>query len=359
MKVAVVLGTRPEIIKMSPLIREFEKRGINQDIVHSGQHYDDNVSSIFFRELELEEPELYLDVGSGTQGEQTGKALMKLEKAFKELETDLVLVEGDTNTVLAGALAAVKMGVTVGHVEAGLRSYDYRMPEEYNRRLTDHSSHLLFAPTEENREILEGEDVWGDIYVTGNTVIDACIQNMKIAERKAEFDFEVPEEFVLLTAHRAENVDDPEVQQNFIEAFKKIHLPMIYPIHPRAEERFEMHGNLNELKEIEGMKLVPPQGYLEFLLLMKKSEYIMTDSGGIQEEATAPNIRKKVFVLRDSTERPEAVEAGYCTVVGTDSEDIIDGVESFQEEEWDPAGCPYGDGKAAEKIGDIIIDSYG
>jgi len=354
-KVAVVLGTRPEIIKMSPLIREFKKRGVDHDVVHSGQHYDDNVSNIFFRELELEEPELYLGVGSGSQGEQTGEALMKLEKAFKDLDTDLVLVQGDTNTVLAGALAAVKMGLTVGHIEAGLRSYDYRMPEEYNRRLADHSSHLLFAPTEVNRRILESEDVWGEIHVTGNTVIDACIQNLAIAEKKAELDFEVPEEFILLTAHRAENVDDPEVQENFIEAFKKIELPIIYPIHPRAEEMFKIHGNLKMLKEIDGMKLVPPQGYLEFLLLMKKSELIMTDSGGIQEEATAPNIRKKVFVLRDSTERPEAVDAGYCTVVGTDSDDIIDSVKNFQKEDWKPKECPYGDGKAAERIVDVII----
>ncbi|MFP4609114.1 MAG: non-hydrolyzing UDP-N-acetylglucosamine 2-epimerase [Candidatus Natronoplasma sp.] len=354
MKVAVVLGTRPEIIKMSPLIRELERRDIAHDVVHSGQHYDDEVSDIFFRELGLDEPDLYLGVGSGSQGEQTGKALMGLEKAFEELDTDVVLVEGDTNTVLAGALAAVKMGITVGHIEAGLRSYDYRMPEEYNRRLTDHSSHLLFAPTEESKEILEKEDVWGDIHVTGNTVIDACIQNMEIAERKAEFDFEIPENFVLLTAHRAENVDDPEVQENFIHAFEELDLPMIYPIHPRAEERFKLHGNFEKLKGLKNMKLVPPQGYLEFLLLMKRSEFIMTDSGGIQEEATAPNIKKKVFVLRESTERPEAVEAGYCEVVGTGKDDIVKSVAEFEKKEWNPDKCPYGDGRAAEKIVDVI-----
>lgn len=355
MNVGVVLGTRPEIIKMSPLIRELESRGIKHDIIHSGQHYDEEVSDIFFQELELDEPDHYLGVGSGSQGEQTGKALIKLEETFRELDTDIVLVQGDTNTVLAGALAGVKMGLTVGHVEAGLRSYDYRMPEEYNRRLTDHSSHLLFAPTAESKRKLVSESVWGDIYVTGNTVIDACMQNMEIAERKASFDFEIPEHFVLVTAHRAENVDDPEVQKNFIRAFEDIDIPMIYPIHPRAEERFKTEKNLEELSEMENMNLVPPQGYLEFLVLMKRSEFILTDSGGIQEEATAPNIKKKVFVLRESTERPEAVEARYCEVVGTEAEDIIESVRDHDTETWDPEECPYGDGKAAEKIVDVLV----
>ncbi len=354
MKVSVVLGTRPEIIKMSPLIRELEKRDVDFNVVHSGQHYDDEVSGIFFRQLELDEPDRYLSVGSGSQGEQTGRALMKLEKAFQELGTEIVLVQGDTNTVLAGALAGVKMGLTVGHVEAGLRSYDYRMPEEYNRRLADHSSHLLFAPTEECSETLKNESVWGDIHITGNTVIDACIQNMDIAEKNADLSFEVPEKFVLVTAHRAENVDDPNVQENFIETFRAMDIPMIYPIHPRAEERFKMNDNLKRLKDIENMKLVPPQGYLEFLLLMKESEFIITDSGGIQEEATAPNIRKKVLVLRESTERPEAVEAGYCTVVGTKKEKMIKEIEDLKKEAWSPDKSPYGNGKAAEKIVDIL-----
>ncbi|MBS3817570.1 MAG: UDP-N-acetylglucosamine 2-epimerase (non-hydrolyzing) [Candidatus Thermoplasmatota archaeon] len=354
MKIAVVLGTRPEIIKMSPLIRQLENSELEYDMIHTGQHYDEEVSGIFFDQLEISRPDKYLGVGSGSQAEQTGEAMIELERAFQKLDTELVLVEGDTNTVLAGALAGIKMGLEVGHIEAGLRSYDYRMPEEYNRRLTDHSSNLLFAPTEKSKEILKGEDIWGDVFVTGNTVIDACIQNMEIAEQKADFDFELPEKFVLLTAHRAENVDDPKVQENFIETFEEIRYPMIYPIHPRAEEQFKEHGNLKRLEGVEGMKLVPPQGYLEFLMLMKRCEFIMTDSGGIQEEATAPNIRKKVFVLRRSTERPEAVEAGYSTVVGTEKEKILEEVKSFDEENWDPEGCPYGDGNASKKIVEIL-----
>ncbi len=354
MSVGVVVGTRPEIIKMSPVIRELEHRGSEYSIIHTGQHYDEEVSGIFFKQLEISEPDRFLGVGSGSQAEQTGNALIELEKAFLELDVDSVLVQGDTNTVLAGALAGIKLDLDVGHVEAGLRSYDYRMPEEYNRRLTDHSSNLLFAPTEENKEILENENVWGEIYVTGNTVIDACIQNMEIAERKASLSFDVPERFALLTAHRAENVDDPEVQDDFIEAFESIDVPIIYPIHPRAEKMFEEYGNLDRLEALDDMHLIPPQGYLEFLVLMKRCEFIMTDSGGIQEEATAPNIRKKVFVLRRSTERLEAVESGYATVVGTRKEKILEEIENFHQNDWHPDGCPYGGGKAAEMIVDVL-----
>jgi len=350
----IVVGTRPEIIKMSPVIREMDKKGLEYYVIHTGQHYDDEVSGVFFRELELEKPDRYLNIGSGTQGEQTGKALIKLEKTFQRLDMDTVLVQGDTNSVLAGALAGIKMGLEVGHIEAGLRSYDYRMPEEYNRRLADHASSILFAPTEKNKDILKKEDVWGDIFVTGNTVIDACIQNLDLAESKASFDFEVPEDFVLVTAHRAENVDDPVVLKNYTEVFEELEYPIIYPIHPRAEKMFEKHGLSDRLKKNEDVKLVPPQGYFEFLLLMKKSRFILTDSGGIQEEATAPGIKKKVFVLRESTERPEAVEAGYCTVVGTEKDKILSAVEEHEEKSWDPRPSPYGDGRAAEKIVDII-----
>ncbi|MFW6176455.1 MAG: non-hydrolyzing UDP-N-acetylglucosamine 2-epimerase [Thermoplasmatota archaeon] len=354
MSVAVVVGTRPEIIKMSPIIRELDHRELDYKIIHSGQHYDHEVSDIFFQELNLPEPNRYLGVGSGTQGEQTGNALIKLEKAFDDFEIDTVLVQGDTNTVLAGSLAGVKMDLDVGHVEAGLRSYDYRMPEEYNRRLADHASSLLFAPTEESAEILRGENVWGDIFVTGNSVIDACLQNMKIAEEKASFDFEIPDEYVLITAHRAENVDDKGIQKEFIKVFEQIDEQMVYPIHPRSVKMFKKHDLYEELENIEGMNLVKPQGYLEFLLLMKDSKYILTDSGGIQEEASAPNIQKKVFVLRKSTERPEAVDAGFAELVGTDSDKILSCIDDFDMEGWNPGKSPYGDGTTAEQIVEII-----
>jgi len=353
-RVGVVIGTRPEIIKMSPVIRELEKKDLEYDVIHTGQHYDEEVSGIFFEELEIAKPDRYLDIGSGSQAEQTGKAMIELEKTYEDFDTDIVLVQGDTNTVLAGALAAIKMGIEVGHIEAGLRSYDYRMPEEYNRRLTDHASSVLFAPTENSKIILERENVWGNIFVTGNTVIDACVQNLKIAEDKAKLNFEVPDDFVLVTAHRAENVDDPEVLENYTEVFEELEFRVIYPIHPRAEKMFKKYGLFDRIKRNKDIYLIPPQGYFEFLLLMNRCNFILTDSGGIQEEATAPGIEKKVFVLRESTERPEAVEAGYCTVVGTDKEDILEAIKNFEEKNWDPDPSPYGDGKASEKIVNIL-----
>ncbi|MFO8109353.1 MAG: UDP-N-acetylglucosamine 2-epimerase (non-hydrolyzing) [Thermoplasmata archaeon] len=352
MRVAVVLGTRPEIIKMSPIIRELKDRGLDFHVIHTGQHYDHEISDIFFQELNLDAPDRYLGIGSGEQGEQTGKALIGLEKAYLKMKSELVLVQGDTNTVLAGALAGVKIGLKVGHVEAGLRSYDLRMPEEHNRRLTDHCSHFLFAPTEHSASILKEEKVWGNIHVTGNTVIDACIQNMEIAEEKAFVN--IPSEYVLITAHRSENVDDRSVLKQFIEVFENIPIPKVYPVHPRAEKMFKQTRLYERLKNIEGMYLIKPQGYLEFLMLMRNARYILTDSGGIQEEATSPNIKKKVFVLRESTERPEAVEAGFAEVVGTDSEDILKAIDRFEEKGWKPSTCPYGDGKAAKRIVDII-----
>ncbi len=356
MKIAVVVGTRPEIIKMSPVVRALAARDADHQLIHTGQHYDDYISDIFFKELELQRPNVHLAVGSGSQGEQTGKALMRLEDTFKKSGTELVLVQGDTNTVLAGALAAVKLGIKVGHVEAGLRSYDLRMPEEYNRRLTDHMSHLLFAPTEKSAEILREEKVMGDIHVTGNTVIDACMQNMELAEDKADFDFNTPGDFVLITAHRAENVDDRKVLKQLVEIFESIPRNKVYPIHPRAEKMFKKAGLYDRLKSIKGMYLVKPQGYFEFLILMKRAKYILTDSGGIQEEATAPNINLKVFVLRDSTERPEAVESGHAEIVGTDADTVLQAIDRFEQEKWKPGSCPYGDGKAAERIVDIILD---
>ncbi len=355
MKIAVVVGTRPEIIKMSPVVRALKDRDADFQLIHTGQHYDHYVSDIFFKELELQKPDVHLSIGSGSQAEQTGKALIRLEEAFKNYDVDLVLVQGDTNTVLAGALAGAKLGIKVGHVEAGLRSYDLRMPEEHNRRVTDHLADMLFAPTEESADILRGEKVMGAVHVTGNTVIDACIQNMELAEDKADLDFDTPGDFVLITAHRAENVDNRKVLKQLVEIFEGIPRKKVYPIHPRAEKMFKKTGLYEDLKSIKGMHVVKPQGYFEFLVLMKRAKYILTDSGGIQEEATAPNINRKVFVLRDSTERPEAIDSGHAEVVGTDPDNVLQAIDRFEENKWKGGRCPYGDGKAGQRIVDIIL----
>ncbi len=355
MDLSIVVGTRPEIVKMAPVIDELQKAGVAPFLIHSGQHHDREMSQVFLEELGVDAPDAFLNVPSGTHAQQTGEALVDLESAFISVEPRLVLVEGDTNTVLAAALSAVKLGVDVGHVEAGLRSYDRRMPEEHNRRVTDHLSALLFAPTEVSERNLRSESAWGRIFITGNTAIDACLIYLPTAERKSRVLEEVEyDEYCLATAHRAENVDDPETLGQLVRILTSSPLPVVYPIHPRTEARLRGFGLYGKLRGSDNVQLMSPQGYFDFLVLMKHSTFIMTDSGGIQEEATAPNIRKKVFVLRLSTERPEAVAAGYAEVVGTRAETALPPMEAYLENPKAPIlPCPYGDGGASRAISQI------
>ncbi len=352
----IVVGTRPEIIKMAPLIRAMRKRSIPPVFVHCGQHYDYNMSQQFIEELELPPPDYGFKVKAYSPGLQTARILTLVERVIKKTKPQVVLVEGDTNGVLASALAAVKLDVPIGHVEAGLRSFDLRMPEEHNRRLVDHISKYLFAPTEIAKKNLEKEAVWGNIYVTGNTVIDAVIQHMPLAEKKSGIMKEIRfKRFALVTAHRAENVDDPVVLRSFLEAFAKAPIPVVYPIHPRTRKRVHQRKMLKRLSNAENLQLLPPLGYFDFLVLMKNCEMIITDSGGIQEEATAPLIRKPVLVIRLSTERPEAVKADYAKVVGVKKQSILKAMEQTLSREFKATRTsPYGDGRAAEKIVDIL-----
>jgi len=248
----------------------------------------------------------------------------------------------------------------VGHVEAGLRSFDLRMPEEHNRRLTDHLSAYLFAPTERARANLSRENVWGKIYVTGNTVIDAVIQHLPIAEKKSEILKKIRfEKFALATAHRAENVDDLAVLKSFMDVFAESPVSIVYPMHPRTKKRLRQNKLYTQIKKLKNVQVLPPVGYLDFLVLMRKSELIITDSGGIQEEATAPSIRKPVLVIRLSTERPEAVEAGFAKVVGTKKRDILAAVEAIIENRRALSEkSPFGDGNAAGKIVETIQEVF-
>ncbi|MGC8896341.1 MAG: non-hydrolyzing UDP-N-acetylglucosamine 2-epimerase [Candidatus Bathyarchaeia archaeon] len=354
--VTVVVGTRPEIIKMAPIVRALQKTGIPLTFVHCGQHYSYNMSQQFMEELELPTPDYEYKVKAYSQGLQTAAIITRMERLFKKITPSLVLVEGDTNGVLATALAAVKLGICVGHVEAGLRSFDLRMPEEHNRRLTDHISAYLFAPTTTAEKNLRKENVWGKIYVTGNTVIDAVIQHLSIAQRKSKILDSIHfEKFILATAHRAENVDDFSVLKNFMEAFAEAPLPIVNPMHPRTKKRARQNKFYAKIKNSRNVQILPPIGYLDFLVLMKKCELILTDSGGIQEEATAPCIRKPVLVTRLSTERPEAVEAGFAEVVGVEKYDVINAINRMLSNRKElPDKSPYGDGKAAERIAGII-----
>ena len=286
MKVVVVLGTRPEIIKMAPVVRVLEREAIDYFILHTGQHYSYNMDRVFFEQLELPEARYNLDVGSGTHAEQTGKMLMGIETVLRDEVPDVVLVEGDTNTVLAGALAAAKLHIKVGHVEAGLRSYDRQMPEEINWVLTDHCSDLLFAPTEKSKRILLGEGIPEDkVFVTGNTIVDAVYQNLEIAKRKRKIHHKLEienDDYFLATVHRQENVDDEKRFRGILKGLEMVQeefgFPVVYPIHPRARKQMEAFG-----LGIDGVRVVEPLDYLSFLLLESRARLVLTDSGGVQE----------------------------------------------------------------------------
>jgi len=357
-KVVVVVGTRPEIVKMAPVLRALKKNKIPLIFVHCGQHYDYNMSQQFIEELDLPTPDYRYRVKAYSQGTQTARIITHMEQLLKKTSPNVVLVEGDTNGVLATALAAVKLGISVGHVEAGLRSFDLRMPEEHNRRLTDHISTYLFAPTATAENNLKKENAWGKIHVTGNTVIDSVAQHLPIAEKKSKILETVRlRKFVLATAHRAENVDNLKTLTNFMEAFAEAPIPVVYPMHPRTKKRLQQNGLYTRIQKSENIQILPPVGYLDFLVLMKSCEMIVTDSGGIQEETTAPCIRKKVLVIRLSTERPEAVEAGFAEVVGVKKQKITDTIKrALEYRKKLPEKSPYGDGRAGEKIVQIIAE---
>lgn len=354
MKIAIVLGTRPEIIKMSPIIRECERLRLDYFILHSGQHYSYNMDQIFFEQLRLPGAKYNLDVGSGNHGEQTGKMLVCLEKILLKEEPDVVLVEGDTNTVLAGALAAVKLKIPVGHVEAGLRSYDRDMPEEINRVIADHSSDFLFAPTEISKKTLLHEGVPEErIFVTGNTIVDAVYQNLEISKGKSEILDYLRingKAFFLITIHRQENVDCKERLSNIAKSLigikNEFDIDLIYPIHPRTKKCLKAFRI-----ELDGIKFVEPLDYLSFLNLESKSRLVLTDSGGVQEEACI--LKVPCVTLRDSTERPETLEVGSNVLAGISPEKVLERTKMMMKSSnrWTN---PFGDGTAGFQIVDIL-----
>jgi UDP-N-acetylglucosamine 2-epimerase (non-hydrolysing) len=357
--VLVVTGTRPEIIKMAPVLRALKAEWLPYVFVHCGQHYDYNMAQQFIEDLELAKPDYWLKIECSSPGGQTAEIMMKMDTLIGEVDPSVVLVEGDTNTVLSAALAANKRVVPVGHVEAGLRSFDLRMPEEHNRRLTDHISQFLFSPTDHAVANLKKEDVWGKVFLTGNTAIDAVGEHLPIAQKASKIMEQVPfGEYALVTAHRAENVDDPAVLSSLMEVFEGSPLPLVYPMHPRTRKRLQENGLLARMEGMKNVQVLPPAGYLDFLVLMRTCRLILSDSGGVQEEATAPSIRKRVLVMRRSTERQEAVEAGFAKVVGTDSKRILSAMDEALNEKTElPSASPYGDGSAAAKTVGIIKES--
>lgn len=370
MKIATILGTRPEIIKMAPIIDEISKRSIPQIVLHTGQHYDKEMSDNFFRDLEIPTPDYNINVGSGTHGKQTGLMMEGIEKVLLQEKPDIVLVQGDTNAVLAGALVAAKLHIAVGHVEAGLRSFDLTMPEEINRRAADVCSQMYFIPTEESAINLLAEGYSRkNLIITGNTVVDACFRHLEIAKKKgfeekalADLDIENMDNIITLTMHRAENVDDEKRVTSIVEALKELDdMNIIFPIHPRTKNTLKNFGLFDELNDMEHIHIIKPIGYLDFLQLTSLSSLILTDSGGLQEEAITLDV--PALTLRYNTERPETVTAGGNILVGADKKAILENVDKILNdkefcEKMKNAKNPYGDGDAAIKTVDAIEEYY-
>ncbi len=338
---------------MSPLVGECQRLNLDYFILHTGQHYSYSMDGIFFEQLNLPRPNHNLEVGSGGHGEQTGKMLIGIEKTLLLEKPSVVLVQGDTNTALAGALAAYKLRINVGHVEAGLRSYDRRMPEEVNRVLADHCSDCLFAPTRTSKENLLKEGIsQKKVFVTGNTIVDIVNQNM---ERVKSDDYAVERlgltrgGYCLATVHRQENVDDPRAFSSILKGLELVsehlNLPVVYPIHPRAKKMLRVYQLDPKLK------LTDPVEYLPFLRLERDARLVLTDSGGVQEEACILGV--PCVTLRENTERPETIEVGANVLAGTDPEQILQKTEIMLRTRrgWKN---PFGDGKAATKILEIL-----
>ncbi len=353
MKVMSVVGARPNFIKLAPLSKEVRKK-FDEVVAHTGQHYDYEMDRLFFEQLGLPDPDYHLGVGSGTHGHQTGEMLKKIEEVLISEKPDLAIVFGDTNSTLAGALAAVKLHIPVAHVEAGLRSYDKRMPEEINRILTDHCSDLLFCPTERAVDNLKREGITEGVYLTGDVMVDAISQNIKIAEETSDILRELgikPKDYFLATVHRAENTDTFNRLKNIVDAFCEIE-NLIFPCHPRTEKFLRRYGLWDRLRKDVG--IIKPVGYLDMLVLEKNAKKIITDSGGVQKEAYI--FKVPCVTLRETTEWIETVEDGWNVLVGADKEKILKAVREFEPNK-DSYGHRFGDGRASEKIA-VIVEGY-
>ena len=357
MKVGIVVGTRPEIVKMAPVVRACAARGVPYLLLHTGQHYSFEMDGVFFEELELPAPHANLEVGSGTQAYQIGAIVSGIAPLLERDRPDWLLVEGDTNSVLASGLAAHKLGIRVGHVEAGLRSYDRTMPEEINRVLTDHFADHLYAPTEHAKGILIGEKIAPEaVFVTGNTVVDELQRQRPRAEaRQVPARFGVaPGRFAVATVHRAENTDRDGRLAGIIEGLTRVSraldLEVLCAVHPRTTRRMAELG----LAWGAGVRSLPPLPYLDFLGLHVAAAMTLTDSGGLQEEACCLGV--PCVTLRDNTERPESVDAGANVLAGADPERIEQAARRMASRKggW---SNPFGDGRAAERIVDALLAS--
>jgi len=388
MKIILVAGARPNFMKIAPLVRAIEGHNslaaspgtaVEYLLVHTGQHYDFNMSDSFFKDLKLPQPHIHLEVGSGTHAEQTGRVMIGFEKVLLRESPDIVVVVGDVNSTLAAALAAVKLDVPVAHVEAGLRSFDRRMPEEINRLVTDALSTYLFTPSPDGDENLLREGIPKEkIYRVGDIMVDSLLFHLEEAERSDIFarlglleasvagpEFVVP--YTLLTLHRPSNVDEEESFKRIVAALEVIaeRIPIIFPVHPRTKKQLSLLGleetigfhNIQERVDLSspGIHGLDPLGYLDFLSLMARAKLVLTDSGGIQEETTVLGI--PCLTLRDTTERPITIKEGTNILVWNDTQKIVEEAFKILDGRGKKAKMPeYWDGKTAERIIKILAD---
>lgn len=377
MKILCIVGTRPNFMKIAPIINQmkkynsahFPKKIFEYLLVHTGQHYDCNMSDSFFKDLEIPSPNIHLGVGSGTHSEQTGKIMIAFENVCFKEKPDLIIVVGDVNSTLACSITVAKLCIPIAHVEAGLRSFDRTMPEEINRLVTDSLSDFLFTTCRGANENLKKEGIpENNIYLVGNVMIDTLYKYRNLAELKIEkFKNLKKKDYVLLTLHRPSNVDNKKTLQEIIESLVEIskEIPIIFPAHPRTQkmiERFEFynffHKSLNyHFSQMKGIFLLTPLPYLEFLYLMANAKFILTDSGGIQGETTALGI--PCLTLRENTEYPITIEEGTNILVGIDKEKIINESLNILNGKAKIGKIPeLWDGKAAKRIIEILINKY-
>jgi len=364
MRIINVAGARPNFMKIAPIMEAFGKRdGIEPMLVHTGQHYDERMSDLFFRQLGIPEPDVNLGIGSASHAVQTAEIMKAFEPVVTENRPDAVLVVGDVNSTIACGLVAVKLGVKLIHVEAGLRSGDRAMPEEINRLLTDAISDILFCTEHSGVDNLHAEGVADEkVFLVGNVMIDTLLKNRAKADEStilADLGLEAGG-YAALTLHRPSNVDDAEVFGRLLDALEAIQRdwPIVFPIHPRTRNNLGKLGLAERVAGMANLRLIEPVGYLDFLKLMASAKLVLTDSGGIQEETTI--LRVPCITMRENTERPVTVEVGSNQLVGTDPAKILDAYRNVIEGKLgEPRVPPLWDGSAAERIADVLADSLG
>lgn len=353
MKIVSVVGARPQFIKAWPVSQALQSAGIEEALVHSGQHYDDAMSRVFFQELSLAAPARNLGVGSGSHGEQTGRIMIELERTVIEIAPDAVLVYGDTNTTLAAAVVACKLRIPVAHVEAGLRSWNRAMPEEHNRVLTDHCSDLLFCPTSTALENLAREGLTKGAHLVGDVMYDAVLHfGARARECSAvlrELGLEAGE-YVLATIHRPQNADDPTRLGAIIESLQSLDAPVVFPVHPRTRARLDAQLLPSGSRSTGALRLVEPCGYLDMLMLEQSARAILTDSGGVQKEAYFFGV--PCVTLRAETEWVETVRAGW-NILAPDPAEAVRAVARIRPPQQ-VASNPFGNGTAAVQIAELL-----